>query len=334
MTPPRALVTGGAGFIGSHLVEHLLADGVAVTVIDDLSTGQRANLAGAAAGPHADRLEFTEASLGDALSTFEDGLPFDEVYHLAAAVGVQRVVDQPVQSIENNIAPTSALLAMAARTRPQPRVFIASSSEVYGKSTELPFREDGDCVFGPTTAMRWSYAASKAIDEYLALAHHAADGLPAVVGRFFNTVGPRQVGRYGMVLPRFVAAALGGEPLRIFGDGHQTRCFCDVRDVVPAVVSLLRHPGAAGGVCNIGSDQEITIRDLAQLVIKTLGSHSDMTLVPYIDAYGPGFEDPPARRPDLTKLRSLIDFPAGRDLTRTIADLAESLRPAEPAAES
>ena len=313
--PAHALVTGGAGFIGSHLVEHLVASGAEVTVIDDLSTGSLDNLDGA----H-DRVRFVRARLPDGL----DAVPRDvtHVFHLAAAVGVAKVVDAPIESIEANIGPTAEILRWASGRAEAPIVLVASSSEVYGKSEALPFREDGDCLLGPTTSMRWSYAASKAIDEYLALAHHAQHGLRTVVVRLFNTVGPRQTGRYGMVLPRFVRAAVADEALCVFGDGGQTRCFCDVRDVAPAMARLAETEAAWGRVVNLGSEREVSIKALAKRVIELTESRSAMRFVPYSEAYGEGFEDPPARRPDLSRVRALIGFEPRIGLERTIRDLA------------
>lgn len=323
--PRRTLVTGGAGFIGSHLVERLLARGDRVTVIDDLSTGRRDNLS-----PQAEHLRFIEADLRQALSAFGPGERFDEVYHLAAAVGVRLVVDEPIRCIETNVEGTSALLRFALHHGPSDgagaRTLIASSSEVYGKSERSPFREDDDVVYGPTTRSRWSYAASKAIDEYLALAYHAGHALPVVVARFFNTVGPRQVGEYGMVLPNFVKAALNHEPVRVFGDGLQTRCFCDVRDVADALPRLLAAPNAAGRVFNVGSDRKISITELANLTITTLGSKSLVEHIPYEKAYSAGFEDLRRREPDLTRIRQAIGFSPGVGLEQTIRDLADQLR--------
>ncbi|GIW74091.1 MAG: UDP-glucose 4-epimerase [Phycisphaerales bacterium] len=317
----RVLVTGGAGFIGSHLVDRLLERGDQVTVVDDLSTGRRTNL------PHAhERLAFVHADLRTWLHAgAPDAGRFDQIYHLAAAVGVELVIADPIGSIETNTEQTSALLRYASgASGGLPAVLVASSSEVYGKSDRVPFREDDDVVYGPTTATRWSYACSKALDEYLALAHHRTHRLPVVVARLFNTVGPRQVGRYGMVLPRFVAAALEGRPLPVFGDGQQQRCFCDVRDVVRALTDLLEAPGAAGGIYNVGSDRPVTIEALAGLVVRTLGSGSAIERVPYERAYGPGFEDLRCRVPDLTRLRKAIGFQPRIELEETIRSVARA----------
>ncbi len=316
-----ALVTGGAGFIGSHLVERLLARGDRVTIIDNLSTGSRDNL------PAHDHLDFIEADLADAIPRLAaKGSTFDEVYHLAAAVGVQLVMDSPGESIKTNIVDTISLIEYLAQTPIPPTTLIASSSEVYGKGAKSPFSEDDDIVFGATTIARWSYGMSKGIDEHLALAHHRASGFPVVIARFFNTVGPRQIGRYGMVLPRFVGAALAGKPLTVHGTGEQTRCFCDVRDISAALPTLLANPACQGRVFNLGSDTEITIRHLAQTVIATLGSTSTIRTIPYEDAFPEGFEDLPRRRPDLARIRAAIEFSPTFALKQTILDVADHIR--------
>ena len=326
----RVLVTGGAGFIGSHLVECLIArdgGGLDVTVVDDLSTGRRENLevirvAGERAGA---AVRVIESDLGEAIPVLGDGAPFDRVFHLAAAVGVDLVLDDPVRAIEVNVETTSALLKHLSR-HGSPPTLIASSSEVYGKPGTSVFSEDDDSLYGSTTVTRWSYAHAKALDEHLALGYHATRGLPTVVARFFNTVGPRQRGRYGMVLPRFVGAALAGDALRVFGDGQQTRCFCDVRDVVPAVSALLETPVCFGRVFNIGSDRAVSVRGLAERVIAVLGSGSGIELVPYDEAYAPGFEDLRHRRPDLSRVREAVGFEAVYSLDRTIRDVADEMR--------
>ncbi len=317
--PRRVLVTGGAGFIGSHLVEHLVGLGARVTVVDDLSTGRASNL-DAVSG----RIEFVRSDLTAALPALDAAPPFDLVFHLAAAVGVDLVLTDPVRAIEVNVESTSALLRhLAARGRPP--TLVASSSEVYGKPGTSVFSEDDDALYGATTVTRWSYAHAKALDEHLALGYHATRGLPTVVARFFNTVGPRQRGTYGMVVPRFVEAALAGRPLRVFGDGRQSRCFCDVRDIVPALPRLLLNPACLGRVFNIGSDRDITIVGLAETVIRTLNSRSEIVRVPYSDAYPSGFEDLRHRRPDLARVREATGFEPGITLERTILDVAESL---------
>lgn len=322
--PRRVLVSGGAGFIGSHLVQRLLARGDVVTVVDNLSTGRRQNLPTA----H-ERLRFVEADLAQALAAFGPGERFEQIYHLAAAVGVKLVIADPIRSIDTNVDQTSALLRFAAvrgqSGGPVPTL-IASSSEVYGKSSRNPFHEDDDVVYGPTTVSRWSYACSKAIDEYLALAYHAHRGVPAVVARFFNTVGPRQVGDYGMVLPRFVAAALRHEPIEVYGDGLQSRCFCDVRDVTEVLPRMLESPRCPGRIFNVGADRPVTILELAQCVIRVTQSRSSIRLIPYTDAYQAGFEDLRQRRPDLTRLREAVGFEPKLPLESTIRDVAAFLR--------
>lgn len=324
--PRRSLVTGGAGFIGSHLCDALIALGDHVTVVDDLSTGRLANLAAHEGNP---RLRFVRSDLAAALGGVLAGEAFDRVYHLAAAVGVKRIVERPIESIETNILQTSALLAWAAdhgrRGAALPPTLIASSSEVYGKGVRTPFRETDDCLYGPTTALRWSYACSKAMDEYLALAYHQRSGLPVVIARFFNTVGPRQVGDYGMVLPNFVSAVRRGESPAVFGDGKQSRCFCDARDIAPALPRLLDAPRCHGRIFNIGSDRPITILGLARMVADVLGSSIAPRLVPYDEAYGPGFEDLHERRPDLARVRDAIGFAPAYTLEETIRDLAASM---------
>jgi len=316
--PRRCLITGGAGFIGSHLAELLANRGDHVVIVDNLSTGRRSNLRNLPAGQHT----FIHHSVRDALPRFRPG-EFDEIYHLAAAVGVRLVIEKPIHTIETNVLESIDLLRFAAAASTP--TLIASTSEVYGKGSRTPFSEDDDVVYGPTTLNRWSYACSKAIDEYLALAHHHEHGLPAVIVRFFNTVGPRQVGEYGMVLPRFVTAALHGQPLEVHGDGKQSRCFCDVRDSVQALPKMLASERCRGRVINLGDDKSIQIRDLAELVIKTLGSKSPIALVPYQEAFGKNFDDLRDRRPDLTRVRQLLGFAAKIPLVQTIRDLAAEI---------
>ncbi len=321
----HALVTGGAGFIGSHLCERLLARGDRVTVVDDLSTGRRSNL-DAARALGGTRLAFIEARVGAALPSLA-GERFDEIYHLAAAVGVRLVVEEPVRTIETNVVETAAVLDFAAARRSA--VLLASTSEVYGKGARSPFGEDDDLVFGPSTVSRWCYGISKAVDEHLALAH-ARGGLPVVVARFFNTVGPRQSGEHGMVLPRFVRAALAGAPLEVHGDGRQARCFCDVRDVVPALPALLGRAACHGRIFNVGGDQLVTIAELARAVLRATGSRSEIRAVPYAEAYGAGFEDLRVRQPDLRRIREAIGFEARIPLEETIRDVAAEIRTAHP----
>ncbi|HXI49854.1 MAG TPA: NAD-dependent epimerase/dehydratase family protein [Candidatus Saccharimonadales bacterium] len=300
---PLVLVTGGAGFIGSHLVERLLADGKHVVVIDDFSTGSKANLQHLAAHPRL-RLLASRVSRCEELPQLASGA--ESIYHLAATVGVERVLESPLRAIETNLRETEAVLQAAAASRT--RVLVASSSEVYGKSDKALLSEDDDLLIGPPTQPRWSYACSKLMDEFLALAFRREQGLPAVIVRLFNTVGPRQSGRYGMVLPRFVAAARANQRLRVFGDGTQTRCFCDVGDVVEALVRLQRVPEASGEVVNVGSTEEVSIHDLALRVIEALGSTSSVEFVPYHLAYRGPFEDLRRRRPDVSKLAALTGF--------------------------
>ncbi len=316
------LVTGGAGFIGSHLVERLLGRGDRVTVVDDLSTGDTANLANATAS-FGERLDVVVGRVSDVIEDVATSRSFDAIYHLAAAVGVQLVVDRPIHTIETNIHETSSVLAVAARN--STRILIASTSEVYGKGVKTPMAEDDDVVYGPTTVPRWSYAASKAIDEYLGLAHHHTHGLPVVIVRLFNTVGPRQRGEYGMVLPRFVRAAMSGVPLEVYGDGRQSRCFCDVRDVVPALTDLMATEASDGVVFNLGHDEPIEIGALAALVVETLGSDSEIRNLDYEDVFDGRFEDLRVRQPDLGRIGNAIGFRPSIPLEKTIADLAEAL---------
>ncbi|MGI9013280.1 MAG: NAD-dependent epimerase/dehydratase family protein [Phycisphaerales bacterium] len=319
----HTLVTGGAGFIGSHLIERLLEDpGCAVTVVDNLSTGRRSNLDHAMHIAHG-RLHFIEGDVADVVPEL-DARTFSSIYHLAAAVGVQLVISQPIHTITTNVLDTLTVLDFAKRARVP--TLIASTSEVYGKSTATPFAEDDDVVYGPTIYSRWSYACSKAIDEYLALAYTREHELPTVIVRFFNTIGPRQVGRYGMVVPRFVKAALNGKPLEVHGDGEQSRCFCDVRDVVAVLPELLQNTECHGRVFNLGRDEPISIVELAKLICTTLDRKGDIRLVPYADALGEGFDDLRHRQPDLTRLRSVINFQPAISLHQTIRDIAADMQ--------
>ena len=313
------LITGGAGFIGSHLADLLVRDGHHVTVVDNLSTGRRSNLAGI----DGSRLTFIEDDVESALPTL-DPQSFDAIYHLAAAVGVRLVIERPVHTIRTNVLDTMQVLDFAAAVSLP--VLIASTSEVYGKSMKTPMAEDDDVTYGPTIYSRWSYACSKAIDEYLALAYSRQRDLPVVVARFFNTVGPRQIGRYGMVIPRFVQAALEDRPIEVHGDGKQSRCFCDVRDVVSVLPKLMSLDSCRGRVFNIGHDQSIEIGQLAELVCATLGSRSPINLVSYEEALGEGFDDLRHRQPDLTRLRSVTGFAATISLEQTICDLAAEMQ--------
>ena len=299
----NVLITGGAGFIGSHLAERCLAEGWRVAILDDLSTGAFENIAHLktkSAFSYCIDSVFNESVVAEMVDCA------DIVFHLAAAVGVKLIVDNPVRSIDTNVHGSEVVLRCAAK-KSKPVMF-ASTSEVYGKSTRLPFRESDDLVLGPTNVGRWSYAVSKALDECLALAYWSEQGLPVTVLRFFNTVGPRQTGRYGMVLPTFVRQALRGEPLTIHETGEQRRCFSYVGDVVEALVRLAQTPAAVGEVINIGSDQEVTVNELAVLVREITGSPSRLEHVPYDQAYGPGFEDMERRVPCLQKLESLVHY--------------------------
>jgi UDP-glucose 4-epimerase len=317
----NVLVTGGAGFIGSHLVERLLRDGHSVTVIDDCSTGSIHNLAHLL-GHH--DLTVIQSTVSDCADLPVLCAQASFIFHLAAAVGVELVVKSPVRTIETNLQETEVIL-LSASTSSTP-VLLASTSEVYGKSSKPSFSEDDDLLIGPPTLGRWSYACSKLMDEFLAMAYHAERDLPIIVARLFNTVGPRQTGRYGMVLPRFVQAALRNEPLLVHGDGTQTRCFCHVNDTVEALLRLQNTPAAVGQVINIGSTHEISILDLARHVIASLGSSSQVKFVPYAEAYQPGFEDMPRRKPDIDKLQRLTAFTPATTLDSIISSVADHLR--------
>ena len=311
---PRVVVTGGAGFIGSHLVERLLADGQAVTVIDDCSTGSLDNLVAVRGHP---RLRLIVAKVSQTAELPDLLAGAETVFHLAAAVGVELVLRSPVHVLETNLHETEAVLHAASLHRTP--VVLASTSEVYGRSTKASFSEDDDLLIGPPTCARWGYACSKLMDEFMALAAAKEHGLPVVIARIFNTVGPRQTGRYGMVLPRFLAAAKAGQPLRVYGDGTQTRCFCHVADTVEALVRLARSPEACGQVFNVGSTEEISIRGLAERIINRLQSASEMVFVPYNEAYEVGFEDMQRRRPTVEKLTRVTGFRPATSLDRIIA---------------
>jgi UDP-glucose 4-epimerase len=312
----RNLITGGAGFIGSHLAEYLLAQGEQVIVWDNLSTGRMQNLRGCLGRPGFQYI------IGDFTTDpeFERVVAsVDVVYHLAAAVGVQLIVNDPVRTIETNIIGSGVALRAAAKFGR--RIFLASTSEVYGKGVKVPFSEDDDVLYGPTTKRRWNYAISKAVDEFLLLAYHESHGVPGVVARFFNTVGPRQVPFYGMVIPRFIEQAKSGADLTVYGDGAQTRCFGHVLDIVPAVHKLAHNDHALGQVVNLGSDEEVTILQLAERVRDRVKTDSKIRFVPYDVAYRPGFEDMQRRVPDLSKARRLIDFAPSRTLDDVIDDI-------------
>lgn len=314
---PHVLITGGAGFIGSHLTDRLLAEGSAVTVIDDLSTGNQANLQAAARNPH---FRFVQARLSEFSQLEALVAESNQVFHLAAAVGVDLVVREPVRTLETNLHETEVLLDAAAHQ--QTPILLASTSEVYGKSAKEVFCEDDDLLIGPPTHSRWSYACSKLMDEFLALAYAKERALPVVITRLFNTVGPRQTGQYGMVLPRFIAAAKRNEPLRVYGDGQQSRCFCSVHDCVEALMRLSRTPAALGHIFNVGNTSEITIAELARLVIATLDSKSPLEFIPYNEAYEPGFDDMRRRKPAVEKLAQFTGFRAQTSLPQIIKQIA------------
>jgi len=299
----RYLITGGAGFIGSHLAERLLEKGEQVVLLDNLSTGSMENIRHLKGS---DRLEYHLDGIENRQILAELVDDADVIVHLAAAVGVKLIVESPVRTIETNVNGTQMILEAACKKKKL--VLIASTSEVYGKNTNVPFHEDADLVLGATTKGRWSYAASKALDEFLALSYWKEKKLPVIVVRFFNTVGPRQTGRYGMVLPNFVKRALDGQPIEVYGNGQQSRCFCDVRDTVEALLRLMPLDGAVGEVINIGNTEEVTIENLAKIVKHRTGSHSSIQFVPYDKAYEPGFEDMMRRVPSIEKLHSLTGF--------------------------
>jgi UDP-glucose 4-epimerase len=317
----RFLITGGAGFVGSHLADELLARGHSVHALDDLSTGGMDNIRHLMDDP---AFSYTIGSCRNDPLVAELVDSADAVYHLAAAVGVELIVESPVRTIETNVHATEVVLAHAGKKK-RP-VFVASTSEVYGKSADLPFREDGDLVLGATVKGRWSYACSKAIDEFLALAYWKERGLPTVVGRLFNTVGPRQTGRYGMVIPNFVRQALADEPITVFGDGTQSRCFCHVHDVVRALADLMERDDLYGEVFNIGGETEISVAQLAEKVRDSVGSSSPIVLVPYDEAYEEGFEDMQRRVPDTTKVRDALGWEPMKSLDDIIADVASQQR--------
>ena len=315
------LITGGAGFIGSHLTERLLREGHSATVIDDCSTGSLQNLAPVQG--HA-RLEVIQSRVSDCADLPVLCARAQFIYHLAAAVGVELVVHSPIRTIETNLEETESILTCAATSRTP--LLLVSTSEVYGKSSKAAFSEEDDLLIGPPHLGRWSYACSKLMDEFLAMAYFKERELPVIIVRCFNTVGPRQTGRYRMVLPRFVAAALKGEPLRVYGSGEQTRCFCHVDDTIEAMRRLEGLPDAAGQVFNVGSTDEISIVDLARRVIDLTGSKSIIEFVPYQQAYMPGFEDMLRRKPVLEKLEHFTGFIPDIPLERIISSIAESMQ--------
>jgi len=314
----RVLITGGAGFIGSHLSEAYLQRGDEVFVIDDLSTGSIENIRHLKDNP---RFHYTIDNINNHPVTAELVDQCDVVFHLAAAVGVKLIVESPVRTIENNVHGTEVVLSLANKKKK--KVLVASTSEVYGLSAEVPFREDGNLVMGATTKGRWSYACSKAIDEFLALAYWREKKLPTIVVRLFNTVGPRQTGQYGMVIPTFVRQALAGRPITVYGSGKQSRCFCYVGDVVGALVKLMDADDSVGEVFNIGSTQEISIVDLAKRVKELTRSESEIVFVPYDEAYEEGFEDMPRRIPDTAKVNKLVGFKPEKQLDEILQAVIE-----------
>ena len=323
----KALITGGAGFIGSHVAEVLVNRGDHVTILDNLSTGRYENVA------HLDGHPNLQVVIGTILNeTLVDKLVerCDAVFHLAAAVGVELIIKKPLESMMTNIRGSEVVLEMAHRYRK--KVLIASTSEVYGKNIHGPLREDTDRVLGSPLKTRWSYSTSKAVDEILAYVYWKEKGVPTVIVRLFNTVGPRQSGAYGMVIPRFVSQALAGKPLQVHGDGKQSRCFLHVRDVVNALIKLIEHPGAVGQVFNLGSQEEVTIEELAKRVIHLAGSPSIIEYLPYEEAYEEGYEDMPRRVPDTSKIRGLIGFATTMNLEEIIRSVIESMRSGAPSA--
>lgn len=319
------LVTGGGGFIGSHLVDHLLAEtSTEIRILDDFSTGDQSNIT------HIDfdRVDVIDGDVRNSETVSDAATGADTIYHLAAAVGVEKVVDEPLDSLQTNLKGTENVLEAALAE--DASVFIASSSEVYGKSESLPFSEDGDRVLGPVDVPRWGYASAKAVDEFLGLAYHDQHGLPVTVGRYFNIVGPRQVGEYGMVIPTFVEQALANEPLTVYGDGTQQRSFTHVADAVQATHELLEAGEADGEIFNIGAPDPTTINDLAERVIEHTDSASEITHVSFAEAYGEDFEEPDRREPDVTKLRETLGWAPETDLDRILEDVIAEKRRAAP----
>jgi len=316
----KFFITGGAGFIGSHLAERILERGDEVIVLDDLSTGRMSNIE-----PFIDHPGFSYrvGCATDSPLVLELVDRADVTLHLAAAVGVKLIVERPTHTIETNVRSTEVVLDAASRKRKP--VLIASTSEVYGKNTNVPFREGDDLSLGPTTRSRWAYACSKALDEWLAFAYQREKGVPVIIARLFNTVGPRQVGHYGMVLPSFARQAVSGEPITVYGDGAQARCFVHVRDAVTALLSLVDTPAASGEVVNVGADEEITILGLAERVRERAASDSPIEFIPYDEAYAEGFEDMPRRVPDVTKLEGLTGFRPSTTLNEIIDDVLEDV---------
>ncbi len=314
------LVTGGSGFIGSHLAEALLGDGHEITVLDDLSTGKISNVQHLESNP---RFHLLIGSVTNQEMVHESVKKCDAVFHLASAVGVRLIMERPVETIDTIVTGTKVVLEQANRYRKP--FLLTSTSEVYGKSTSIPFTEDGDRLSGPTTKQRWAYACAKALDEFLAMAYWKSSRLSVVVVRLFNTVGPRQTGQYGMVIPNFVQRALANETLDIHGDGRQTRCFCHVSDVVRGLIALMEEQNARGQIINLGSEEEISITDLAKKVIANLNSKSQLRHLPYESVYGEGFEDMQRRVPSIAKARALIGWEPRRTLNDILSDVANEM---------
>ena len=319
--PLHVLITGGAGFIGSHLAEHLISHGASVTAVDDLSTGRYSNIAHLEEHPG---FRFVYESVTSEAVMDRLVSECNLIFHLAAAVGVDLIIKKPVQTIETNVLGTEAILRHARRYHR--KVLIASTSEVYGKSDNHPYQEDDDRVLGPTTRSRWAYAESKALDEFLALAYHKEFRVPIVIARLFNTVGPRQSGAYGMVIPRLVQQAVEGRPLTVYQDGLQSRCFCDVRDVVRALIGLAFCPGAEGGIFNVGSEREISILELARRIIRAADSDSEIRFVPYELAYRSDFEDMRRRVPNIQRIRGMIGWEPRIPLEQTLSEVIAEFR--------
>ena len=318
----KALITGGAGFIGSHLVEELINRGQEVIALDDFSTGDSANLGNLSNSPGLSVLRGSVLEAGDVAGPIKQA---DVVYHLAASVGVQHVLERPLETLETNVLGTANVLRLAEQ-HGNKKVILASSSEVYGKGAKTPFREDDDSVLGPTSVSRWGYACSKAFDEFLALAYHREKGLPVMALRLFNTVGPRQQGRYGMVMPRFVSQALAGDPMTVYGDGEQLRTFTYVKDVVKAMADIAQVPSAEGQVFNVGSDSEISINALAMLVVEVLHSDSEIVHIPFSQVYGENFEEARRKLPDISKIRGYIDYHPTTDVAHIVEEITTDLR--------
>lgn len=322
----RVLITGGAGFIGSHLAESLVADGHELTILDNFSTGNAASLEHLRAAP----MRLVEGSILDEALLREAVADAECIYHLAAAVGVRYIIENPLQTITTNVEGTAALLRAAAAGKTP--TLIVSTSEVYGKNAKAPLSEEDDSVTGPAHLSRWGYACTKALDEFLALAYHREQGLPVVIVRLFNTVGPRQTGRYGMVIPRFVSAALRGEALEVHGDGEQTRTFCDVEDAVRGMRALMAEPAANGEVFNLGGTEEVSIRALAERIIALTGSDSQIRLVPYEEAFASNFEDMRRRVPDISKAGRIAGYKPRYSLDQILGRIVEHKRRVEHAA--